>query len=240
MTDAAPEGKVRRPVPAAWGDPSYIVNTMLAAGVGIALFCVGYWIVSMAAPRDWNLLLNCYATPVFALPLVVSLFRSGRLGIVGAVIVTVGMTVAHFEATVAAMATYKMGPIEFCFSGDPVKCKADFVREKAAHDPIARASVHEAGPVAGALGAAFSFAFIATLAPGLRDRRRLEVYAMATIGLAALGWLGFFLGRLPEDSMDAPLEWIAKLYLPWQLAFAFAVVMAFKDHQAVRYVRAPG
>jgi len=30
-----------------------------------------------------------------------------------------------------------------------------------------------------------------------------------------------------------------KLYVPWQLAFAFAV-MAFKDHQAVRYVRAPG
>lgn len=64
--------------------------------------------------------------------------------------------------------------------------------------------------------------------------------AAKTLVLAALGWLGFFLGRFPEDSLDDPLEWVLKLYLPWQLAFAFAVVMAFKDHQAVRYVRAAG
>jgi hypothetical protein len=213
---------------------------MLAAGVGIALFCVGFLVAGAAGIRDWNLLNNFLATPLFALPLVVALFRSGRLGIVGALVVTFGMTVAHFEATIAAMATYKPGPLGICVFGDVAKCEAQAKRDKAAHAPIARASLHEAGPVAGALGAAFSFAFIATLAPGLRDRRRLAVYAIGTLALAALGWLGFFLGGLPLDSGDDRLEWVLKLYLPWQLAFAFAVVMAFKDHQAVRYMRAPG
>jgi hypothetical protein len=35
------------------------------------------------------------------------------------------------------------------------------------------------------------------------------------------------------------LEWVMKLHLPSQLTFAFAVVTALRDHQAVRYVRAP-
>jgi hypothetical protein len=150
------------------------------------------------------------------------------------------MTVAHFEATIAAMYTYKMGPADICLLGDAAECRARFERAKAAHEPIGRASVHKAGPVAGALGAAFSFAFIATLAPGLRDRRRLTLYVIGTLALAALGWLGFFMNDLPQYSENDQLQWVMKLYLPWQLAFAFAIVMAFKDHQAVRYMRAPG
>lgn len=240
MQDAAPEGKGRRPVPAAWDDPRYVVNTMLAAGIGIALFCGGFVVAGAAGIGEWSVLSNYLATPLFALPLIVALFRSGRIGVIGALVVTFGMTVAHFEATVAAFATYKMGPIEFCAIGDVGECRAEFERKKAAHEPIGRASVHEAGPVAGALGAAFSFAFIATLAPGLRDRRRLTVYAIGTIALAALGWLGFFLNDLPQYSEYDQLQWAMKLYLPWQLVFAFAIVMAFKDHQAVRYMRAPG
>lgn len=239
MQDAAPEGKVRRPVPTAWGDPRYVVNTMLAAGLGIALFCGGFLIAGAAEFREWNLLGNFLATPLFALPLIVALFRSGRIGVIGALVVTFGMTVAHYEATIAAFATYKIGPSDVCIFGDIAKCRAEHEREKAAHEPIGRASVHEAGPVAGALGAAFSFAFIATLAPGLRDRRRLAVYAIGTIALAALGWLGFFLNDLPQYSEHDQLAWAMKLYLPWQLVFAFAIVMAFKDHQAVRYMRAP-
>lgn len=240
MQDSAPEGKVRRPVPEAWGDPRYVVNTMLAAGFGIALFCGALLIPRAAGIQEVSMLLNFLATPLFAVPLIVALFRSGRIGVVGALVVTFGMTVAHFEATLAAMYTYKMGPSDICLFRDAVECQAAYEHAKAAHEPIGRASVHEAGPVAGALGAAFSFAFIATLAPGLRDRRRLIVYAMGTIALAALGWLGFFAGDLPQHSENDELAWVLKLYLPWQLAFAFAVVMAFKDHQAVRYMRAPG
>jgi hypothetical protein len=126
-----------------------------------------------------------------------------------------------------------MGPIDVCVFGDTAKCKADYAREKAAHDPIGKASAHSAGALGGALGAAFSFAFIATLAPGLRDGRRLATYAVATLVLAALGWIGFS-GTLPEDSRPSSLEWVLKLYLPWQLAFSVAIVMAFKDHQAKR------
>ncbi|NOT41094.1 MAG: hypothetical protein HOP13_11430, partial [Alphaproteobacteria bacterium] len=65
MQDAVPEGKVRRPVPASWGDPRYVVKTMLAAGVGIALFCGGFLIAGAAGIRDWNLLNNFLATPLF-------------------------------------------------------------------------------------------------------------------------------------------------------------------------------
>ena len=74
MQDAAPEGKVRRPVPAAWGDPRYVVNTMLAAGIG-----------------EWSVLSNYLATPLFALPLIVALFRSGRIGVIGALVITAGI-----------------------------------------------------------------------------------------------------------------------------------------------------
>jgi len=37
-----------------------------------------------------------------------------------------------------------------------------------------------------------------------------------------------------------PQELIFLLYVPWQLVFGFAIVSAFKDHQAVRYMRAGG
>lgn len=214
----------------------YIATAMLAAGLGIALFSVGFLIAGAVPIKDWNLMGNFLATPLFALPLIVALFRTGRIGWVGALIVTCGMTVAHFEATTAALANYDMGPIDVCVFGDVAKCKANYAREKAAHDPIAKASAHAAGALAGALGAAFSFAFIATLAPGLRDQRRLLLYSIATVVLAGLGWLGFS-GTLPEDSGGQSLEWVLKLYLPWQLAFSLAIVMAFQDHKAARSAR---
>lgn len=44
----------------------------------------------------------------------------------------------------------------------------------------------------------------------------------------------------PLDSGNDRLEWVLKLYLPWQLAFASAMVTVFKDHHAVRHMRAPG
>ncbi len=211
----------------------FVVNAMLAAGLGIALFCGGFFIAGIVPIKDWNLMSNFLATPLYALPLVVALFRSGRIGWIGALIVTGGMTAAHLDATAATLANYEMGPIDVCVFGDTAKCKADYAREKAARDPITKASAHNAGALGGALGAAFSFAFIATLAPGLRDGRRLGIYAIATLALAALGWLGFG-GTLPEDSEHANLDWVLKLYLPWQLAFSAAIVMAFKDHKAER------
>jgi hypothetical protein len=217
-------------------DPRYVAKTMLAAGLGIALFCGGFWIAGAVPIKDWNPMSNFLATPLFALPLIVALFRSGRIGWVGTLVVTGGMTAAHLDATAATIANYDMGPLEVCFFGDVAKCEADYAREKAAHDPIGKASAHNAGAIGGALGAAFSFAFIATLAPGLRDGRRLSLYAVATLALAALGWVGFG-GTLPEDSERANLEWAFKLYLPWQLAFSFAIAMAFKDHQAERFTR---
>lgn len=212
----------------------YLVTTMLAAGLGIALFCGGFLIAGALPLKDWNIMSNFLATPLYAIPLVVALYRLGRVGWVGALVVVGGMTVAHFDATAATIANYDVGPIEVCFFGDVAKCKADYAREKAVHDPIGKVSARNAGAQGGALGAAFTFAFIATLAPGLRDRRHLALYAVATVALAALGWVGFS-GTLPEDSEHANLEWVLKLYLPWQLVLSMAIVMAFKDHMAERF-----
>ncbi len=223
-------------MPAAWGDPRYLIQTMLAAGLGIALFCGGFLLAGVVPFKNWNLMSNFLATSLFAVPLIVALFRLGRIGWVGALIVGGGMTVAHLDATAATIANYDMGPLEVCFFGDVAKCKADYARDKAVHDPIGKVSARNAGAQGGALGAAFTFAFIATLAPGLRDRRHLALYAVATLALAALGWVGFS-GTLPEDSEHANLEWVLKLYLPWQLALSLAIVMAFKDHKAERLAR---
>ena len=117
-------------------DAGYVWKTMAAAALGIALFCGGYAGASLLGFKDLNLMSNFMATPLYALPLIVALFRFGRIGFTGVLMLLGGITAAHFLATTATLANYEMGPIEFCEFGDVAKCKANYAREKAAHDPI--------------------------------------------------------------------------------------------------------
>jgi hypothetical protein len=219
MSDTVLPGKLRRPVTEAWGDPRYFLYAMLGAGLGVALYSGALVCVWLLESRQWNPYL---ATPLFAVPLAVALWHMGRIGIVGALMLIAGTTAAHFLAVLAA-----------AYSFDPTAMFAT-AAERAADAAREQMSAFQSGAAGGAVGAAFSFAFIATLAPGLRDRRRLIEYAFATLMLAALGAvaLGGLLPRASANTMPPVLTLL--LYVPWQTVFAFAIVHAFKDHHAAR------
>ena len=225
MSDTPPPGKVRRPVPAAWSAPGYFTTAMLGVGVGVALYAGAIVCVWLLESQQWNPYLT---TPLFTVPLAVVLFRLGRIGIAGAVVLVLGTTVAHFLALVAAVSSYEPTPM--------------FATEAARAADAARAQLNAfaCGAAGGAMGAAVSFAFIATLAPGLRDRRRLTDNALATLGLAALGAIGLGVQLLRGNTNMDPPGLIFLLYVPWQTVFGYAIVSAFKEHQAVRYVRVGG
>ena len=78
MTNAVSVGETKRPVPAAWSDGGYVWKTMAAAALGIGLFCGGYTGALWLGFKDWNLMSNFMATPLFVLPLIVALFRARR------------------------------------------------------------------------------------------------------------------------------------------------------------------
>lgn len=224
MSDTLPNGKVRRPVPAAWDAPGYFTKAMLGVGLGVALYAgalVCVWLLAWQASPP-------LLTPLFAVPLAVALFGLGRIGIVGALVIAAGTTAAHFAALFAAAYVYDGTPV----FATPAQRAADAVR--------AQLNGLLCGAVGGAVGAALSFGLIATLAPGLRDRQRLSEYAFATLALTALGAAG--LGSLLSSGHGGlePPGIIFLLYIPWQAAFGYAIVSACKDHQAVRYKRAPG
>lgn len=223
MSDTPPPGEVRRPVTAAWSAPGYFTTAMLGASVGIALYSGALAAVWLLKSQEWN---PYVATPLFAVPLAMALYHLGRIGITGAVVLVLGTTVAHFAAVIAAVNLFEPTPM---FATEA---------ERAADAARAQLNAFACGAAGGAVGAAFSFALIAALAPGLRDGRRLAAYAFATLVLAALGALG--LGAQPahrDPFTDAP-GLIFLLYVPWQAVFALAIVSAFKEHQAVRYMRA--
>jgi hypothetical protein len=219
MSDTVLPGELRRPVPDASGESRYFLYAMLGAGVGVALYSgalVGVWMLSI---ENWN---PVWSTPLFAVPLAGALWRTGRIGIAGALVFIAGTTAAHFLAFWAAAAAY-----------DPAPFLAT-AAERAAHAAREQMSAFASGAAGGAAGAALSFALIATLAPGLRDRRRLAEYAFATLMLAAIGAIALG-GLLPRRDVSlGSLAFVFLLYVPWQAVFAFAIVHAFKDHQAVR------
>lgn len=218
MIDTVLAGELRGPLPAPSGDSRYFLYAMLGAGVGVALYSgalVGVWMLSI---EKWN---PVWSTPLFALPLAVALWRTGRIGIAGALVLIAGTTAAHFLAVFAAAAAYDPAPI-FATAA-----------QRAAYAAREQISAFASGAAGGAAGAALSFALIATFAPGLRDRRRLGEYVFATLMLAALGAIALG-GLLPRSGVDSKLDIVFLLYVPWQAVFAFAIVHAFKDHQAVR------
>jgi hypothetical protein len=225
MSATLPHGKVRRPVPAAWDAPGYLTKAMLGVGVGVALYAGALVCIWLLAAQT---LCPPLLTPLFAVPLAAALFGLGRIGIVGALVLVAGTTAAHFLAFIAAAYVYDGTPV----FATPAERAADAVR--------AQLNGLLCGAVGGAAGAALSFGLIATLAPGLRDRRRLSEYAFATLALTALGAAG--LGSLLSSGHGGlePPGIIFLLYIPWQAAFGYAIVSVFKDHQAVRYVRAAG
>lgn len=219
MSDTHAVGNTRQPASEASGGSNYFVNAMLAGALGAALYAGAF--VWLASIKQLELFTIAWMTPLFAVPLAVALFRSGRIGIVGALLLTGGITAAHFAALLAAIADYAPGPIY----ATAAERAADAARE--------RLVSFRMGGVSGAVGAALSFAFIAMLAPRLRDRRRLRDYALATLALAALGAV-VFVALSARGGPVTPPEVALLLYVPWQLVFAFAIVSAFKDHHAFR------
>jgi hypothetical protein len=208
---------MRQPMGEASGGSHYFVNAMLAGALGAALYSGAFvWLASL---KQLELFALAWMTPLFVLPLAVALFRSGRIGIVGALLLTGGITAAHFAALLAALASYAPGPIYATAA------------ERAADAARAQLVSFKMGGVSSAVGAALSFAFIAMLAPGLRDRRRLSDYALATLALTALGTV-VFVALSVRGGPVTPPEFALLLYVPWQLVFAFAIVSAFKDHHA--------
>ncbi|MGA0603019.1 hypothetical protein ACO2Q3_20090 [Caulobacter sp. KR2-114] len=193
---------------------------------GAALFSLLTWRMGFGYGGAWDPRAAWVLTPVFLAPLLICLVRAGRLGIGGAIALTLALTVVHFNAIAVVAFGYKQQTDDSLWHMLD-KSQAYWTAANARHAAqrvIAEHSALVGGRKAGAIGAFVSFALLLPFGRGFR--RPSSLAAMLVAGVALTFWGGVALTRTLPEAMT-PADYALWLFLPWQGLFGLVLAWAF-------------
>lgn len=198
----------------------------ICALAGAGLFSLLIWRMGFGYGGGWDPRAAWLLTPAFLAPLLICLVRGGRLGIGGAVLMTVAVTVVHFNAIAVVAFDYKQQTDDSLWHMlDKSQAYWDGLNAKhAAQRVVAEHSALIGGRKAGAIGAFVSFALLLPFGRGIRRPSSLAVMLLA--GVALTVWGGVALTRTLPEAMT-PADFALWLFLPWQGLFGLVLAWAF-------------
>jgi hypothetical protein len=203
------------PVPAPDGDLPLKRWLTVSAGLAGALLFSAFALYAKFGnhgndPRD-----SALCAAIFSFPLVVALRWQRQIGWLGIAYFIVGLTAANVCAVIVADEIF------------PKKAFCLFCGEETAAQRDARAATApRAGLEGGATGAFLSFLGLSLLSRRFREKRRLQVMILVLPVLSLLGMIGLS-GTPPDEKL--PIEYVYRLFLPWQALFGVTLALLFDD-----------
>jgi hypothetical protein len=206
--------------------PYRLSLAIAAALLGAALFAALIWAWGFGYGGAGDPRAAWVLTPVFLAPWMAYALWTGRLGIGGAIALTILITAIHFTAIATTVFTYKAQDNDgWMHILDKTQAQADAWGAKhAGQFERAERTALEGGRKAGAIGAFASFALLLLFGPAFR--RPAALAGMLAVGAALTLWGGYALTQhLPEGM--SPAEFALRLFLPWQGLFGATIAVLF-------------
>lgn len=205
----------------------------ILAVAGAGLFALAVWHMGLGNGGGWDPRIAWALTPAFVAPLAFYLVWSRRIGVGGAIGLTMGLTLVHFVAIAVASAAYKP-PVDVSILHMLDNNMAHWAQRQRDYERQvieAQAGAWRGGLLGGAVGAFGAFALM--LLYGRSVRRPSALAAMAATGAALTLWGGVALTRTLPNLMS-PAQFALWLFLPWQGLFGVAAAWLLHDPKLSR------